>query len=407
MTGRSSNPHSPLPITPVAWEAFAHERAIRWHSSSKWPHPKRLIEISSAIPSDQILRLLQQGTAILWRGDFHEGRQILQSVKRRLSNYMRRAIKLPMPQGFHQLRLARSQQARTLGLILIQIDPDWSLVNRRAPDIRAACEATLGDAAATHACLQTRSLSGEKHDTTDTPPVILPLSDLLGILSAYQWHLKGVEVAALGARIHPRHGVFAPTRQEYLELVAGTALPATCESAIDLGTGTGVIAAILAQKGVPSVLAIESHQPALQCARDNIDRLGLGDRVTVRKGDLLTGAPVVDLIVCNPPWLPGVARNPLEAAIHDPEHRMLRGFLAQAPTHLPPSGQAWLIISDLAELLGLRSRETLLQWISEAGLRVIDRVDTRATHPKAADQKDPLAPWRAREVTSLWRLSLA
>lgn len=406
MTGRSSEPGTLRPLTSVDWETLTKEHAVQWHSSNRWPPPKRLIELSTAIPADQILRFLQQGTAILWRGDFHEGRQILQTVKRRLGSLMRRAVKLAMPEGFHQFRLSRSQQARTLGLILIKTDSDWTLVNRRAPDIRAACVTALGETAAVQPPAP-GFVTDDNRKGVAAESVILPFTELLGILSAYQWHLKGIEVAALGARIYPRHGVFAPTRQEYLELVARAPLPAPCQNAIDLGTGTGVIAAILARKGIPRIQAIDSHKPALQCARDNINRLGLGDQITVRAGDLLAGAPTVDLIVCNPPWLPGVARNPLEAAIHDPDHRMLKGFLAQARAHMTPTGQAWLIMSDLAELLGLRSRESLLQWISEAGLQVTGRDDTRATHPKSADPNDPIAPWRAKEITSLWRLSLA
>ena len=59
---------------------------------------------------------------------------------------------------------------------------------------------------------------------------------------------------------------------------------------------------------------------------------------------------------------------------------------------------------DIAERLGLRSREQLLAWIVEAGLIVIDRLDTRPKHPKAHDASDPLHAARAAEVTSLWRL---
>ena len=63
-----------------------------------------------------------------------------------------------------------------------------------------------------------------------------------------------------------------------------------------------------------------------------------------------------------------------------------------------------LFRSDIAELLGLRSREQLLKWIAEAGLKVIGRLNTRPKHPKAQDASDPLHAARAAEVTSLWRL---
>ena len=66
-----------------------------------------------------------------------------------------------------------------------------------------------------------------------------------------------------------------------------------------------------------------------------------------------------------------------------------------------------LILSDLAEHLGLRSREALLDMISQAGLRVIERIDTRPTHGRAQDPNDPLHAARSKEVTSLWRLGAA
>jgi prophage antirepressor-like protein len=86
---------------------------------------------------------------------------------------------------------------------------------------------------------------------------------------------------------------------------------------------------------------------------------------------------------------------------------MLRGFLNGLAAHLTPNGEGWLILSDLAEHLGLRSREALLEMISQAGLRVIERIDTRPTHGRAQDASDPLHAARSKEVTSLWRLGAA
>ena len=63
-------------------------------------------------------------------------------------------------------------------------------------------------------------------------------------------------------------------------------------------------------------------------------------------------------------------------------------------------------VSDIAEHLGLRKREELLALFGEAGLKVVDRMDARPTHPKAADDSDPLHAARAAEVTSLWRLAV-
>lgn len=83
---------------------------------------------------------------------------------------------------------------------------------------------------------------------------------------------------------------------------------------------------------------------------------------------------------------------------------MLRGFLSGLAAHLCPGGEGWLVLSDLAERLGLRTRRQLQDWIDQAGLRVLGRLDTRPHHPKTQDTTDPLHAARAAEVTSLWRL---
>jgi prophage antirepressor-like protein len=83
---------------------------------------------------------------------------------------------------------------------------------------------------------------------------------------------------------------------------------------------------------------------------------------------------------------------------------MLRGFLTGLAAHLTPGGEGWLVLSDIAEHLGLRTRDELLAMIATAGLTVADRLDVRPTHRRASDASDPLHAARAAEVTSLWRL---
>ena len=56
-------------------------------------------------------------------------------------------------------------------------------------------------------------------------PRCASLRELLGLIGAHEWRKNGVEIPALGARIHPHYGVFAPVRSEYVELVAEAPLP--------------------------------------------------------------------------------------------------------------------------------------------------------------------------------------
>lgn len=108
--------------------------------------------------------------------------------------------------------------------------------------------------------------------------------------------------------MHPAFGVFSPVRGEYVDLVASAPLPST-ESAFDIGTGTGVLAAVLAQRGVKAVTATDQDPRALQCARSNLSRLGYGDQVTVVEADLFPEG-TAPLVVCNPPWIPAKPPRP-------------------------------------------------------------------------------------------------
>ena len=71
-------------------------------------------------------------------------------------------------------------------------------------------------------------------------------------------------------------------------------------------------------------------------------------------------------MVCNPPWLPARPSSAVEQAVYDEGSRMLKGFLAGLAAHLSPGGEGWLILSDLAEHLGLRSRDELLELVMGA-----------------------------------------
>ena len=152
-------------------------------------------------------------------------------------------------------------------------------------------------------------------------------------------------------------------------------------------------------------MATDIDDRAIACAQENITRLGLSSQIEILKTNLFPEEKAA-LIVCNPPWLPARPSSSLEQAIYDPESQMLKGFLENLKDHLLIGGEGWLILSDLAEHLGLRTREELLAWIQDAGLEVAGRLDTKPQHQKVFDKTDALHLARAKEMTALWRLRI-
>jgi methylase of polypeptide subunit release factors len=376
----------------ICWNEAGEERSARWRSESDTPPPKRVVIADDRMTADAAYRLACEGTALLWRGDFQNARQLLQAMTRRANEKPRKRknkqIVITPVESFNLHRLAQSQRARTLGLLLIPFNADHSIPLRRAPDVRQACLEAYGPEA-------------------DNQPYIASLRGLLGMIGAHEWRKNGVEIAALGARIHPHYGVFAPIRSEYIGLVNDAPLPVLTKSlsvAFDIGTGTGVLAAVLAKRGIKHIIATDQDPRAMACARENLTRLGLAAQVDVVQADLFPEGRAA-LIVCNPPWIPARPSSPLEHAVFDPESRMLKGFLNGLAAHLETSGEGWLILSDLAEHLGLRTRAELLAAIDAAGLQVLGKIDVKPHHPRVSDADDPLHAARTAELTSLWRLA--
>ena len=371
----------------MRWREAGEVKKARWRSAAAILPHRAVVIADDRTSADDAYRLLEAGTALLWRGDWINARHLMQTLTKRADRHFgARRGKAPQSPAaaFNRHREIQGLRAALLGRLLVPLTADYVVPLRRAQDVRAACSEAYG------------------------PPgpddSVVSLRELLAVVSAHEWRKKGIPVPAVQGRIYPHYGVFSPVRGEYVDLVATAPLPAACELAFDIGTGSGIIAAVLARRGVKRIVATDQDERALACAAENVERLGLAAAITIVPADLFPDGQA-PLVVCNPPWVPAQPTSPIEYAVYDPDSRMLRGFLAGLAAHLTAQGEGWLIISDIAEHLGLRSRQELLGWIAAAGLKVVGRLDTRPQHPKAQNASDPLHAARAAEVTSLWRLA--
>ncbi|MBC7378117.1 MAG: methyltransferase, partial [Burkholderiaceae bacterium] len=180
----------------ATWTEADEPRSARWRSESGLAPPKRIVMADDTLDADTAFRLACEGTALLWRGDFQNARQLVQALARRVDRKPGKPGKPKKPtQGtvpaspadaFHQHRQAQARRARVLASVLIPLDADYGIPLRRAPDMKLACTEAWGPpdtAAAAQAGVGNSLVS---------------LRELLGLVGAHEWRKKGVAVPALG-----------------------------------------------------------------------------------------------------------------------------------------------------------------------------------------------------------------
>lgn len=137
-------------------------------------------------------------------------------------------------------------------------------------------------------------------------------------------------------------------------LLADFAASRRARACLDLGTGSGVIAIRLLERGsVARALGIERDPELAACARHNALALGLGDRLEILEDDLRRarsrlGAGSFDLVVANPPFFSaGTGRpspRPGRAAARHEGETTLADFAATARHALARAGRFCLIL---------------------------------------------------------------
>lgn len=355
---------------------------IAWCSESSEAPPERLVDVDDRTRAADALRQIQGGAALQWRGDYHNGLQLLRALQRRIE---RRG---PAPSGtlaerWAARRAQRGALAAQLGAVIVVIEADGRLELPRAPDTREAVRWAWPER------------SGERFGVA--------LRTLTGALAAAGWRREGVAIPGLSGKIHPHYGVFSPTRHAYLRLLDELG-GFRGKTVLDVGCGTGVLSFSLIERGAGRAIGIDIEPRAVVCALDNAARLGHADRFQARQADLMPPEQCADLVIFNPPWLPEAPRTRLDRAVFDAGGRTVARFLHAVPAHLNPGGRVALIVSDLAERLELRAPDALPTAFDRAGLTVLHRATRAAGHPRSRRTDDPLHQARAAEQVQLWVL---
>lgn len=162
--------------------------------------------------------------------------------------------------------------------------------------------------------------------------------------------------------------------EKALELLGREAL-----TVLDIGSGSGAIAVVLALRSCAALTALERSRPALAVLRRNVARFGLQERVRVTAGDLFPRRRGrFRMIVANPPYLSrrDWRRAPRTVRRYEPRPALLAGprgtevlarIIERAPSRLEPGG--WLLLE-----IGQGQRRAVQGFLKSAGLKEIECV---------------------------------
>ena len=235
---------------------------------------------------------------------------------------------------------------------------------------------------------------------------LLPFPQVQGLNSSWQWYERGIEIPTLRRRLHPYYGTYFPTRFEHLELFARwlDTFSGSKQTAIDVGTGCGVLAFQLCDAGFDRVIATDINPNAIESVALDCQRLKATPGIALHHSDLLQAvSEPADLIVFNPPWLPGEIHSEIDRAIYY-DDSLFERFFAQASARLKPQGRLVLLFSNLITRTDKGGRHPIEHEI-QAGCR-FQRVCKLQERVQAASKKtkrrrrDP-----KQERVELWELA--
>ena len=156
--------------------------------------------------------------------------------------------------------------------------------------------------------------------------------------------------------------------------------PKNAQHILDIGTGSGVIALMLAQKSTALIEAIELDQLSSDQAEDNFVKSPWTERLRVSHIDLNDFVSKTntkyDLIVCNPPFFVGSTKNKesrVSAARHE-EHLSLESLLIHSYSLTNETGQLALVM-PFERLVQIEQECKKRKWFIERKLSVRPKKD--------------------------------
>ena len=123
----------PTPALACKITLRGQQQSPLWQSVHGWKPPGRIELADDTWRADRAYRAISQGTGLLWQGDWHQAKQMLTAIKRRVTAKSQPFDNIDLPARFHRIRLQRAQAARQSGLLLIEVKPGFQIELPRAP----------------------------------------------------------------------------------------------------------------------------------------------------------------------------------------------------------------------------------------------------------------------------------
>ena len=231
----------------------------------------------------------------------------------------------------------------------------------------------------------------------------LPFPEVRDLSHAWHRYDAGVAMPVLGHRLHPFYGTYLPKRTEHLELFATwlSGWRGERRVAVDVGTGSGVLALMLVRAGFQRVQATDVNPNACESVRRDVARRPEPPAIDVHEVDLLgETAASADLIVFNPPWTEGPVANLLDRALHYDDDLFQR-FFDQAHERLAPGGRVVLVFSNVIRLVQPDAPHPIDTELERGRFVLVNKRVRRIKPPMGG----PRAPRRTKERVEVWELA--
>lgn len=184
-----------------------------------------------------------------------------------------------------------------------------------------------------------------------------------------------------GLRIELDPQVYEPAEDTFLLAEAVEVRPG--EVALDVGTGTGLIALLMAKKA-RFVLGVDINPKAVEVARRNAGLNGIKN-VEFRLSDLFENVEgEFDVITFNAPYLPGEPQEPIDLALVGGEEgrEVIDRFIEEVGNYLKPGGRVYLVQSSITgikeTLRGFREKGLFARVVAKRHVFFEDIVVVRA-----------------------------